>query len=114
MKDNQMPKLIADVKTNDIEMTDNGVKLEDDKYKLSLRAEFNTNNSVSPQNIKSHYHLSVVRKRLLTILDRSLYHQLDHQQKVTIAKGNLIAGICTAAIHTGCCKDALALYRQSL
>ncbi len=29
-----MQKLIADVKTNDIEMTDNGVKLEDDKYKL--------------------------------------------------------------------------------
>ena len=68
--------------------------------------------SVSPEDIKKP--LSVVRKRLLSMLDRSLYHQLAHDQKVTIAKANLIAGICTAAIHTGYCKDALALYRQSL
>ena len=68
--------------------------------------------TVRPEDIKKP--LSVVRKRLLTMLDRSLYHRLDHLQKVTIAKANLIAGICTAAIHTGYCKDALALYRQSL
>jgi len=69
-------------------------------------------NAVSPDDIKKP--LQVVRKRLLTMLDRKLYHQLAHTQKVTIAKANLIAGICTAAIHTGYCKDALALYRQAL
>ena len=70
------------------------------------------NNNVTPEDIKKP--LQTVRKRLLTMLDRKLYHQLNHPQKVIIAKANLIAGICTAAIHTGYCKDALALYRQAL
>ena len=42
--------------------------------------------TVSPEDIKKP--LSIVRKRLLRMLDRSLYHRLSHLQKVTIAKAN--------------------------
>ena len=89
------------------------MKLQDsNNNRINNNNNNNNNNCVSPEDIKKP--LQIVRKRLLTMLDRKLYHRLNHTQKVTIAKANLIAGICTAAIHTGYCKDALALYRQAL